>query len=115
MLAKISTALRQEKLIFLPTASYSVAGLLEVLYERDVCGLPSTREVRRESSVAFLRPGGRERPIESSLCRRTCPPFFDLALGTRNRDCCRSKLLLVLCNLATVCVCMVQMPKCVPP
>ena len=33
--------------------------------------VPSTREVRRESSVAFLRPGGRERPMESSLCRNT--------------------------------------------
>ena len=43
-------------------------------------GQPSTREVRSDSSVAFLRPGGRESPIESSLCLRTCPPFFDFAL-----------------------------------
>ena len=43
-------------------------------------GRPSTSDVRRESSVAFLRPGGRERPMESSLCRNTWPPFFDFAL-----------------------------------
>ena len=33
--------------------------------------VPSMREVRRESSVAFLRPGGRETPMESSVCRNT--------------------------------------------
>ena len=42
--------------------------------------IPSTRDVSSESSVAFLRPGGSESPIVSSLCLRTWPPFLDLAL-----------------------------------
>ena len=42
--------------------------------------VPSTSDVSNDNSVAFLRPGGRDTPIDSSLCRRTWPPFFDFAL-----------------------------------
>ena len=47
---------------------------------------PSTSEVMRESSVAFLRPGGNDTPMDSNRCLRTWPPFLDFALQRRSED-----------------------------
>ena len=47
--------------------------------------LPSTREVRRVTVAAFLRPAGKVKPILSNFSRSLRPPSLDFALKEKKK------------------------------
>ena len=83
----------------LKPSPYHKMALQPLTVQHIICCVPSTSDVSNDNSVAFLRPGGRDTPIDSSLCRRTWPPFFDFALQE-----CSSILEVCIYNVLGVCV-----------